>query len=125
MAPVKSSSSASFDPWSSHEDRLQRLEDDRVEMVAQVSEQTATLKSIQADIMELSACTKETNRALQQMMNKFQDKVYLDEKRLDSLEKEEVKGNKRAEWIRKIISGVVIGSAGALITFLIERFGQH
>lgn len=116
---------AVVDLWSSHEDRLQRLENDRVEMVAQVVEQTTTLKGIKEDIVDLAISTKETNKNMQLMMEKFQDHVQTDAVRLNALEKQEVREEKKIDWRRNILFAGLSGLGGAFLTYLAEFLKNH
>lgn len=107
--------------WTSHEDRLQDLEKDRVDTAAQLAEQNVTLKSIKEDICDLSITIKE---GMSTTLAKLQEHIEMDNSRLSKLENVDKKEEKKTEWYRKLIYAIIIGGGGALASFLLQQLGD-
>jgi septal ring factor EnvC (AmiA/AmiB activator) len=122
---------AAYQLWEAHEDRIQQIERDRIEIAKEVAEQTATLKAIKEDINELAGYSKDTYKTINQMLSTIQTHIVQDDSRFSALEsahkpKQLNKINEIwAQWWGKILFAATTAIGGALMSLIMEHLSNH
>jgi septal ring factor EnvC (AmiA/AmiB activator) len=111
--------------FENQEERIQRLENERVEVAMQIAEQTTILKSMKEDIQGLTSSFKESNVALTEFAKNVAEEDSKMKHRISSLEKREKSDVEKTKWYRKLIYAIIVGGGGAVGTLLIEHLSQH
>ena len=104
--------------WEIHEERIQQIEHDRVEIATQVATQSASLAAIRDDISELANISRDTNKTVNQLVGT-----------ISVFEAKPQKSNKLdeiwAQWWGKILFSALTVGGGALLSLIMEHFGNH
>lgn len=92
------------------EDRVRRLEDERVSIVSGFAVQTEILKGIKEEVSDLSSFVKENSKEVTV--------------RLSILENTDKKEEKKIEWRSKMIYSVV-AALGSALALVVEHMVNH
>lgn len=108
-----------------HEDRIQRLEEDRVEVGAQVAKQTVVLEHMSEKIDTLSETVGKMGDSFAVVVSKLNEGLAKEHERVTKLETGEERSEKWKDLVRKILyASITAGLAGAG-TLLAERLFGH
>jgi hypothetical protein len=115
--------------YENHEERVQRLEDDRVKTASLITEQTVMLRNIMSKVGEqftdLSQSIRESNSGVTELAKAFQKHVMLEDSRMSKLEDTKRSAEKKTAWFRKIMYAAIIGGGGSVGALILERIVSH
>lgn len=104
-----------------HEERVQRLEDERVEQASQLAEQTTTLMLIKETIADMAQSIKENNKNTELFFAKTSETFSSLSHRVEPLEEAEKQKKTKAQWIRTTIIGILLSGGGFIAGELIKK----
>jgi chromosome segregation ATPase len=109
-----------------HEERIQRLEDDRADLGAQVAKQTATIEMLgehmRTDMDRLVLHLSNMNNSLSASLQKLDDKIHTNGSRITKLETGDEKSEKWKDVVRKAVLWALTSGAAGLAGFLAQRY---
>jgi chromosome segregation ATPase len=115
--------------YDSHEERIQRLEDDRADLGAQVAKQTATIEALsehmRTDMDRLVVHLSSMNTSLTTAVQKLDDKISTNGTRITKLETGDEKAEKWKEVVRKAVLWALTSGVAGLAGFLGQRYFHH
>lgn len=112
-----------------HEERIQRLEDDRADLGAQVAKQTATLEALsehmRADMDRLVTNICNMNTTLGAAVQRLDEKATASATRITVLESGEEKSEKWKDLVRKVVLWALTSGVTGLVGWFAHRYLNH
>lgn len=108
-----------------HEDRLQKVEENQIQLMANDAKMGAYLESVCENLERLNSSVNTMNANLTATIQSLQEKGNENTSRIAVIEGSEAKAEVKKEWWRKVAFWALTTGGGGLAAVIVERLLKH